>query len=122
MSENNFERAMKWVYPSLQFSTDLDKFIGATLERHNVHPAPWTAALILNFEAALAAFSAKLAENKHEDCAKLSKWLVDACLSLQESFMKAGTPAPSGPAEFYLELLKKGYRPPEREALGQTQT
>jgi hypothetical protein len=111
MTQNDFFTAMEAVYRPYGATPRL-QFIMTTLERHNVHLAPWTAALILNFETACDAFGEKLAEKKLDDCMKLSKWLVDACLSLQESFIRAGTPAPTGPAELYQDMLKHGYIPP----------
>ena len=87
-------------------------FVRLTMERHNVHPAPWTMALLLNWHTALRFFTAQLGSGKAEDCMKLSKWLVDACGALQDCFARAGTPAPSGPAEIYRQLLSGGYRPP----------
>jgi hypothetical protein len=115
MSSDSFCNALKSVHAVWPMDGWLLGFIEATVERHNVHLAPWTVALLLNFVTAVNAFSKALNAGKLDECAKLSKWLVDASLSVQESFIKAGTPAPSGPAELYQELLKRGYVPPAAE-------
>ena len=89
-----------------------------TMERHNVHPAPWTMALLLNWETALEVYTDQLRARKPEECMKLSRWLVEACAALQDAFIKAGTPAPSGPAEVYRQLLQSGYEPPGKWKMG----
>ncbi len=113
MTHEGFLEALHSVRETWPMNERLSGFIEATIDRHNVHLAPWTVALMLNFTTAVDAFSKRLDEGKLDDCSKMSRWVVDASLSLQESFAKAGTPAPSGPAELYAELLKRGYVPPE---------
>jgi len=116
MTKDEFNAARKAVYRDWTCETPeecrLSEFVWLTMERHNVHPAPWTMALLLNWEVALRVFTAALAAGKPEECMRLSRWLGDASLGLQDSFARAGTPAPSGPAEVYRQLLAGGYEPP----------
>ena len=112
MTDEQYYSAKHALYPRWEQNHEFSEFIRLTLERHNVHPAPWTMALLLNWQMAVEAFTERVDEHKPDDCMKLSKWLVEASLALQESFAKAGTPAPSGPAEIYRQLLASGYEPP----------
>ena len=87
------------------------EFVEATCERHQVHVAPWTLAFILDFCAALDIYSIAVDGHSVDDAMKAGKWLRDAAAALQHSFIEAGTPAPSGPAELYKILLAAGFRP-----------
>jgi hypothetical protein len=116
MTRDDFNAAREAVYSEWTERSPqedlLSDFVWLTMERHNVHPAPWTMALLLNWQTALSVFTVQLQARKPEECMKLSRWLVEASAALQEAFAKAGTPAPSGPAEIYRQLLASGYEPP----------
>ena len=102
--------AMAAVGTSPPGSAALMVFLQATCERHAVHLAPWTAALMFDFCVALDQYSRAMQREAYEETMKLSKWLRDSADALQESLIKAGTPAPSGPAELYQALLAAGFR------------